>query len=55
MSDVIGGIISLVDMEGVTPHGLRKFWEQNSHYEHEAYHACIASRKSKARDTIIYI
>jgi len=24
-------------IEGLSAHGLRKFWEQNSHYEHEAY------------------
>jgi integrase len=37
MSDVIGGIISLAAIEGATPHGLRKFWEQNVHVENIAY------------------
>ena len=37
MSDVIGSIISLAAIEGATPHGLRKFWEQNVHVENIAY------------------
>lgn len=37
VSQEIGHIISLTGLEGVTGHGLRKFWEQNSKYEKLAY------------------
>jgi len=37
MSPAIGDIIRLVGIEGATPHGLRKFWEQNMHVENPAY------------------
>jgi len=37
MSDILGSIIRLVGIEGATPHGLRKFWEQNIHVEKIAY------------------
>jgi len=37
MSGNIGRIISLAGIEKASPHGLRKFWEQNLHVEHEAY------------------
>jgi len=37
MSGVIGDIIKLAGIEGATPHGLRKFWEQNMHVENIAY------------------
>lgn len=37
ISDLIGSIISLAGVEGATPHGLRKFWEQNIHVENIAY------------------
>lgn len=44
MSFVIGRAIELAGLEGVTPHGLRKFWEQNNHYEHEAYQKQLNGR-----------
>jgi len=44
MSDVIGGIISLAAIEGATPHGLRKFWEQNVHVENVAYQKQLNGR-----------
>jgi len=37
MSEILGSIIRLVGIEGATPHGLRKFWEQNIHVEKIAY------------------
>jgi len=37
MSTEIGRVIALAGVEGVTPHGLRKFWEQNMHVEKLAY------------------
>lgn len=37
MSDILGSIIRLVGIEGATPHGLRKFWEQSMHVEKIAY------------------
>lgn len=37
MSGKIGRTIKLVGIEGATPHGLRKFWEQNVHVENLAY------------------
>lgn len=37
MSTQIGNVIKLAGIEGVSPHGLRKFWEQNSKYENPAY------------------
>jgi integrase len=37
MSGVIGDIIKLAGIERATPHGLRKFWEQNIHVENLAY------------------
>ena len=44
MSFAIGRAIELAGVEGVTPHGLRKFWEQNSHYEKEAYQKQLNGR-----------
>jgi len=37
MSGLMGDIIKLAGLEGISPHGLRKFWEQNMHCEKEAY------------------
>jgi len=37
MSNILGGIIKLARIDGATPHGLRKFWEQNMHVEKIAY------------------
>lgn len=37
MSEKVGNVIRLVGLEGVTAHGLRKFWEQNMHLEKLAY------------------
>lgn len=37
MSDAIGNIVSLAGIDRASGHGLRKFWEQNMHVEHEAY------------------
>ena len=37
MSGTLGRIISLAGIEKASPHGLRKFWEQNMHVEHVAY------------------
>ena len=44
MSANIGRIISLAGIEGASPHGLRKFWEQNVHFEHEAYQKQLNGR-----------
>ncbi len=37
MSGTIGDIIKLAGLEGITPHGIRKFWEQSVHVEKDAY------------------
>lgn len=37
ISSVVGDIIRLAAVDGATPHGLRKFWEQNIKVEKTAY------------------
>jgi len=37
MSVMLGRAIKLAGVEDCTPHGFRKFWEQNTHFEKEAY------------------
>ena len=44
MSVEIGRVINLAGVEGVTPHGLRKFWEQNMHLEKIAYQKQLNGR-----------
>jgi len=44
ISDLIGSIISLAGVDDATPHGFRKFWEQNIHVENIAYQKQLNGR-----------
>jgi integrase len=44
MSGTLGKIINLAGIENASPPGLRKFWEQNVHFEHEAYQKQLNGR-----------
>ena len=44
MSANLGRIISLSGIANASPHGFRKFWEQNVHFEHEAYQKQLNGR-----------
>lgn len=44
MSGMLGNIIKLAGVDGASPHGLRKFWEQNVHFEHVAYQKQLNGR-----------
>lgn len=47
VSNDVGAVITRVGFNNLTPHGLRKFWEQNMHAEREAYLKQMNGRKLK--------
>jgi len=44
MSAALGSIVKLAGIEDATPHGLRKYWEQNVHFDQIAYQKQLNGR-----------